>query len=71
MTGKWVVDCAHSRSQAHVLFRSVSIQQDLGLEITDAQIIQMEAQWNNIDFDAAAAEERKTRHDVMAHGTLI
>lgn len=27
----------------------------------------MEANWNKIDFEAAAAEERKTRHDVMAH----
>lgn len=27
----------------------------------------MEKNWDKIDFDAAAAEERKTRHDVMAH----
>lgn len=27
----------------------------------------MEANWNKIDFKAAADEERKTRHDVMAH----
>lgn len=27
----------------------------------------MEDNWNKIDFIAAAAEERKTRHDVMAH----
>lgn len=41
--------------------------QELGLEINDEQIKQMEAHWDKIDFNAAAAEERKTRHDVMAH----
>lgn len=41
--------------------------QELGLKITDEQIQQMEAHWDQIDFVAAAAEERKTRHDVMAH----
>nr|XP_044249184.1 adenylosuccinate lyase-like [Drosophila takahashii] len=39
----------------------------MGLEITDSQIAEMELQMNNIDFEAAEAEERLTRHDVMAH----
>ncbi|XP_017000776.2 adenylosuccinate lyase [Drosophila takahashii] len=39
----------------------------LGLEISDSQIAEMESQISNIDFEAAAAEERLTRHDVMAH----
>ncbi|XP_016950770.1 adenylosuccinate lyase [Drosophila biarmipes] len=39
----------------------------LGLEISEAQIAEMEQQITNIDFEAAAAEERLTRHDVMAH----
>lgn len=39
----------------------------LGLDISDAQIAEMELQISNIDFEAAAAEERLTRHDVMAH----
>ena len=43
------------------------IWQDLGLDITDEQIKQMQASWEDIDFAAAAAEERETRHDVMAH----
>lgn len=37
------------------------------MEITDEQIQQMEAHWDKIDFKAAATEESKTRHDVMAH----
>lgn len=37
------------------------------MEISDEQINQMQAHWDKIDFNAAAAEERKTRHDVMAH----
>lgn len=42
-------------------------QKELGLKITDAQISEMEANMKNIDFKYVAAEERKTRHDVMAH----
>ncbi|XP_017017693.1 adenylosuccinate lyase [Drosophila kikkawai] len=39
----------------------------LGLEISEAQIAEMEREISNIDFEAAAAEEKLTRHDVMAH----
>ena len=39
----------------------------LGLDITDEQIQEMEANLTNIDYNLAAAEERKRRHDVMAH----
>nr|CAI5826280.1 unnamed protein product [Callosobruchus analis] len=39
----------------------------LGLEITNEQIREMEANIHNIDFVAAAEEEKLTRHDVMAH----
>ena len=35
--------------------------------MTPEQISEMEAQVDKIDFAAAAAEERNTRHDVMAH----
>ncbi|KAF5306873.1 hypothetical protein FQA39_LY00103 [Lamprigera yunnana] len=42
-------------------------EKELGLEITDSQISEMEANLNNIDFQAVAAEEALTRHDVMAH----
>lgn len=39
----------------------------LGLPITDEQIKEMEANLDNIDFKMAAEEEKKLRHDVMAH----
>ncbi|XP_034180682.1 adenylosuccinate lyase isoform X1 [Osmia lignaria lignaria] len=42
-------------------------EMELGLAISSEQIAEMEAQVNNIDFEAAAKEEKATRHDVMAH----
>lgn len=42
-------------------------QMTLGLDIRDEQIREMEANLDNIDFNVAAEEERKRRHDVMAH----
>ncbi|EJY57843.1 AAEL017333-PA [Aedes aegypti] len=42
-------------------------QKELGLEISDVQIAEMEAHIEDIDFPAAAEEEKLTRHDVMAH----
>lgn len=41
--------------------------QELGLNITDSQIEEMESHWTGIDYACAAAEEKHTRHDVMAH----
>lgn len=42
-------------------------EQELGLEISDAQLEEMRANIGNIDFEAAQKFERETRHDVMAH----
>jgi adenylosuccinate lyase len=42
-------------------------QQDLGLDISNAQIDEMKANISNIDYAAAAVFEKETRHDVMAH----
>uniref|UniRef100_A0A8B9SAP1 Adenylosuccinate lyase n=1 Tax=Apteryx owenii TaxID=8824 RepID=A0A8B9SAP1_APTOW len=42
-------------------------EKSLGLPITDEQIQEMEANLDNIDFKMAAEEEKKLRHDVMAH----
>jgi adenylosuccinate lyase len=42
-------------------------QQELGLDITDGQLSELRSHVDDVDFDAAAAYERKLRHDVMAH----
>lgn len=42
-------------------------EQELGLPITDAQLVEMREHLDDIDFAAANAYERKFRHDVMAH----
>jgi adenylosuccinate lyase len=39
----------------------------LGLEIPEAAIVAMREHLDDIDMDAAAAHERRLRHDVMAH----
>ena len=39
----------------------------LGLPVTEAQVEELEAHLLPIDFEAAAAREKETRHDVMAH----
>ncbi|TVR12738.1 MAG: adenylosuccinate lyase [Planctomycetota bacterium] len=42
-------------------------EQQLGLDIRDDQLAAMEAHLDDIDYARAAEEERKRRHDVMAH----
>jgi len=42
-------------------------EKELGLPITDAQLAEMSAHLEDIDFSAAAEHERRVRHDVMAH----
>ena len=42
-------------------------EKELGLAITDEQIEEMKAHIYDIDYDKAAAYEKKLRHDVMAH----
>ncbi|KAH0616865.1 hypothetical protein JD844_028294 [Phrynosoma platyrhinos] len=47
--------------------QALKFQKTLGLPITDEQIKEMEANLDNIDFKMAAEEEKRLRHDVMAH----
>ncbi len=42
-------------------------EKELGIGITEAQLDEMRAHLDDIDFEAAAAHERAVRHDVMAH----
>jgi adenylosuccinate lyase len=39
----------------------------LGLDITEAQVAELRAKVDDIDFEAARAHEKILRHDVMAH----
>lgn len=43
------------------------IQKDLGLAISQEQIDELKAHQDDIDYEKAAAYEKKFRHDVMAH----
>lgn len=42
-------------------------EQELGINITDEQIKEMEENIENIDYDVVSAREKECRHDVMAH----
>lgn len=42
-------------------------EKEQGLDISDAQIAELEAHLDTIDFAAASAREKIVRHDVMAH----
>ncbi len=42
-------------------------EQELGLDISDQQIAQMEAHKDDINFEVAQAREKQVRHDVMSH----
>lgn len=42
-------------------------EQELGLEISDAQLDELRAHLDDVDFEAARRYEEQLRHDVMAH----
>lgn len=42
-------------------------EQELGLDITDEQIAELEANAENINYEDAIAREKVVRHDVMSH----
>lgn len=42
-------------------------ERELGLEITEEQISEMEAHIEDINYDVAESREREVRHDVMSH----
>ena len=42
-------------------------EKEVGMDITDEQIAEMKAHADEVNYEAAAAYERRLRHDVMAH----
>ncbi len=42
-------------------------EQELGLDITDEQIAELEAHAEDINYDVAKKREKEVRHDVMSH----
>ena len=48
-------------------FNQIVLLQELGLGIAEEQLQEMRENLNNINYQLAADEERKRRHDVMAH----
>ena len=42
-------------------------EMELGLHVSPEQVAELEAHLDDIDYDKAAAYEKKLRHDVMAH----
>ena len=42
-------------------------EQQLGLPVTDAQLDELRAHLDDIDYDVVRAHEERVRHDVMAH----
>ncbi|MBQ7789535.1 MAG: adenylosuccinate lyase [Clostridia bacterium] len=42
-------------------------EKTLGLDITDEQIAELEANKDNVNYDVAEAREKVVRHDVMSH----
>lgn len=42
-------------------------EKELGLDITDDQIAELESHRDDINYDVAEAREREVRHDVMSH----
>lgn len=50
-----------------ILIKTCICLQELGLNISAAQIAEMKVNVENVDFAAAVEEEKLTRHDVMAH----
>jgi adenylosuccinate lyase len=61
-----------SRQRIHSTWRKLWValaeaERELGLPITQAQIDELAAAVDDIDFELAARYERELRHDVMAH----
>jgi len=66
MAGIWSAQTKHS-TWRRLWIALAESQAELGLAIEPAQIQEMQAHVDDVDFEAAAEYEQKLRHDVMAH----
>ncbi|MCA9100513.1 MAG: adenylosuccinate lyase [Planctomycetales bacterium] len=66
MTSLWSAQRKHS-TWRRLWVMLAEAEAELGLDISDAQLDELRQHVDTIDFAAAAAYERKFRHDVMAH----
>lgn len=66
MAGIWSAQRKHS-TWRRLWLALAEAQQQLGLDISDAQLSEMRQTLDDIDFDLAAKFELERRHDVMAH----
>jgi adenylosuccinate lyase len=66
MSGLWSSQRKHS-TWRRLWVALADSQRELGLDISAAQIEELRAAVDDIDFEKAADYERKLRHDVMAH----
>ena len=66
MTGLFSPDTRY-RTWRRLWVELARAESELGLPITKAQVAELEAHVNDIDYDAVAKREKEVRHDVMAH----
>ena len=67
-TMQWLFSPDHKfRTWRRLWIALAEAEQELGLPIADAQIEEMRAHAEDIDYEEAARQEQKVRHDVMAH----
>lgn len=66
MAALWSAQTKHS-TWRKLWIALAECQQELGLRISDAQLNEMRAHVDDIDFAAAEKYENELRHDVMAH----
>jgi adenylosuccinate lyase len=66
MSGAWSAQKKHS-TWRRLWVALAEAEQELGLDISDAQLDEMRAAVDDIDFESAARHEKVRRHDVMAH----
>ena len=65
---QWLFSPDHKfRTWRRLWIALAEAEQELGLPITDTQIEEMRSHAEDIDYEEAARQEQKVRHDVMAH----